>query len=247
LPIPGIEGACASPDGRIFTRWRAGSYRRISKTWKRATQGSHCKSGAANVTVNGIRSYVGRLILLTFVGPAPTNTECCHNDGNPSNNAIGNLRWDTRQGNVNDTLKHGRTSRGESSGAAKLTDAKVRAIRSLAATGWTQERLARRYRISRPTISCVLSGKTWTHIPMGPPPVRKTHKLTAIQRDEIASLYLSGMSRRAVAGMFHVDPTYVWQLTRRTQPCLQQSTEHHHTRQTYKNNTRDVPIKFSES
>lgn len=33
--------------------------------------------------------------------------ECCHNDGNPSNNIVENLRWDTHSGNMMDRTLHG--------------------------------------------------------------------------------------------------------------------------------------------
>lgn len=47
------------------------------------------------------------LVLEAFTGPRPDGMEGCHNDGDPSNNSIGNLRWDTRKGNVADSFKHG--------------------------------------------------------------------------------------------------------------------------------------------
>jgi hypothetical protein len=31
----------------------------------------------------------------------------CHNDGDPFNNAVTNLRWDTRSGNLRDKIAHG--------------------------------------------------------------------------------------------------------------------------------------------
>lgn len=50
---------------------------------------------------------VHRLVLLAFVGPAPDGTECCHNDGDPANNVLSNLRWDTHQSNMVDKVIHG--------------------------------------------------------------------------------------------------------------------------------------------
>ena len=51
--------------------------------------------------------YVHRLVLEAFVGPCPEGMEACHNDGNPSNNHVNNLRWDTQSENMNDRVKHG--------------------------------------------------------------------------------------------------------------------------------------------
>lgn len=33
--------------------------------------------------------------------------EVCHNDGNPANNVVTNLRWDTKKANARDRLMHG--------------------------------------------------------------------------------------------------------------------------------------------
>lgn len=54
------------------------------------------------------KRYVHRLVIDAFVGPGPEGTECCHNDGDPANNHVGNLRWDTHKENVRDTIRHGR-------------------------------------------------------------------------------------------------------------------------------------------
>lgn len=51
--------------------------------------------------------YAHRLVLLEFVGPAPKGTEGCHHDGDSLNNHISNLRWGTRQDNVQDSIRHG--------------------------------------------------------------------------------------------------------------------------------------------
>lgn len=48
-----------------------------------------------------------RLVLTVFVGPCPEGMEGCHNDGDPSNNHVSNLRWDTRRSNILDAIKHG--------------------------------------------------------------------------------------------------------------------------------------------
>lgn len=50
---------------------------------------------------------VHRLVLFAFVGPCPDGMEGCHNDGNPRDNSLSNLRWDTRSANHLDKVKHG--------------------------------------------------------------------------------------------------------------------------------------------
>lgn len=51
--------------------------------------------------------WVHRLVLLAFVGPPPGGTEACHNDGDPTNNRLENLRWDTRRENALDIVRAG--------------------------------------------------------------------------------------------------------------------------------------------
>lgn len=55
----------------------------------------------------GCGRLVHRLVLEAFVGAAPDGTECCHNDGEPANNRVNNLRWDTRSANIMDDYEHG--------------------------------------------------------------------------------------------------------------------------------------------
>jgi flavin-dependent thymidylate synthase len=50
-------------------------------------------------------------MLESFVGQAPDGTQACHNDGNPLNNTLENLRWDTAQGNADDRVRDGATAR----------------------------------------------------------------------------------------------------------------------------------------
>jgi hypothetical protein len=51
--------------------------------------------------------YVHKLVLEAFVGPRPPGMEACHWDGNPANNHVDNLRWDTRSANGLDRVRHG--------------------------------------------------------------------------------------------------------------------------------------------
>lgn len=48
------------------------------------------------------------LVLETFVSTRPDGLVGCHNDGDPGNNHVGNLRWDTQLENMRDIKRHGR-------------------------------------------------------------------------------------------------------------------------------------------
>ena len=51
--------------------------------------------------------YVHALVMIAFVGPYPDGMNVCHNDGNPKNNHLSNLRYGTHTDNMRDMLKHG--------------------------------------------------------------------------------------------------------------------------------------------
>ncbi len=68
---------------------------------------------------------------LAFIGAPPTELhEVAHHDGDPSNNAVTNLRWATRAENHADKLRHGTHNRGERHPLSKVTDAQVAAMRA---------------------------------------------------------------------------------------------------------------------
>src|SRR5215469_1953881 len=48
--------------------------------------------------------YVHHLVLNAFSGPRPSSTECCHGNGDKTDNHLGNLRWDTRDENMQDRI-----------------------------------------------------------------------------------------------------------------------------------------------
>jgi len=101
-----------------------------------------------------------KLVLEAFVKVRPDGLECCHNDGNPQNNHLSNLRWDTPKNNHADKVRHGTTNRGERCGTAKLTLEQVRAIRQ---DNRLQRIIAAEYGVKDNTISRIKSGKRWAH------------------------------------------------------------------------------------
>jgi hypothetical protein len=112
---------------------------------------------------------VHRLVLLAFTGECPMDMEGCHNDGNPLNNVSENLRWDTHQGNVEDSKSHGTMSKppvhmGENHHNTKLKTEEVVAIRSEPAFMGVLSMLARRYNTSITTISRIRQRKVWGHV-----------------------------------------------------------------------------------
>jgi HNH endonuclease len=95
--IEGYPGYRVNRDGEVQSRWSRTVYKTLTETWlplKAVRRGRYL---IVNLS-DGFKKtsyYVHRLVLLAFVGTCPPGLICCHNDGDPSNNRLLNLRWDT--------------------------------------------------------------------------------------------------------------------------------------------------------
>lgn len=113
-PVPGYEGFYeVSDQGRVrtldrYVRGRNDCRRliksRVLKTPPRSSGHPHVNLRRENV---GKTRTVHSLVMEAFVGPRPEGMEVCHNDGNPANNHLSNLRYGTRSENCMDRVKHG--------------------------------------------------------------------------------------------------------------------------------------------
>ena len=114
-PVPGYEGLYeVSDQGRVRSldrditqksRW--GTWFTLRKKGKLLRPG-RMPQGHQSVALGRRNSQcVHKLVLMAFVGPAPDRHECCHNNGDPSDNRLENLRWGTRRENILDAVKHG--------------------------------------------------------------------------------------------------------------------------------------------
>jgi len=110
---------------------------------------------------------IHQLVLEAFVGPCPEGMEARHLNGNKLDNRLANLTWGTRLENMRDRKEQGGYDlRGEKHPSNKLTDKQVIEIRKMHASGkLTHRAIANKYNVCRSTITCILRGKTWSHIP----------------------------------------------------------------------------------
>ena len=196
-PIPGCPGYAASRDGRVFSlaRRRPGRPGRTLAVRGREPQTTdNGKIVAVRINRADGRRWtlgVGPAVLRAFVGAPPTGMECCHGDGDRTNSALANLRWDTHRANIADRDRHGRTARGdrhgsrtkpervprgdrngarrnpellprgERHGMAKLTASAVREIRRRRAAGETWRALGAAFGVSKSTARRAGTGKCW--------------------------------------------------------------------------------------
>lgn len=118
------------------------------------------------VNKNNTTIGVHRLVLLAFVGKPPINNECCHNDGNPKNNKLNNLRWDSHYENNQDRKNHGNYYSGENHHFAKLSDNDVINIKKSLDNYYygLGRKLAKKYGVHFSVISDIKAGRIWKHI-----------------------------------------------------------------------------------
>lgn len=99
-PVVGHEGAYEISNwGRIKSTGRGGYHLKLVLQKQR---------GYYAVSLPGTpRADIHVLVAAAFIGPRPDGHYVCHNDGNPLNNHVDNLRYDTPAGNARDKRIHG--------------------------------------------------------------------------------------------------------------------------------------------
>jgi hypothetical protein len=95
-----------------------------------------------------------RLVYEHFIGPVPDGMCVCHNNSNPVDNRVENLRADTYSSNYSDTLATGKYGK-------KLLPIDVKAIRLWASKGFSLRRIAEAFGVTDVTIGHVVNRRTW--------------------------------------------------------------------------------------
>lgn len=173
--IPGFENYAITTDGRVW-RKPSISYSGCNHAGKHSYAGRWLKvygkkDGhlSVNLRYNGqhVSKCVHRLVLGAWVGPCPKGMECRHLDGNPRNNRLENLEWNTHKINMQDKIKHGVNTgpRCESCARSKLIEAEVKIIRYLRRVGFTLADIAWQFDVTRQNIYAIVHRKTWRSVP----------------------------------------------------------------------------------
>lgn len=116
-PIPGYEGYYeVSDQGRVRSVDRIINGEKWGTIYSRSFRGRVLLQGSdrygyskACLSKDGVTWNAGvhRLVLMAFVGPCPGGMEACHNNGDPTDNRLVNLRYDTKSENRRDIISHG--------------------------------------------------------------------------------------------------------------------------------------------
>ncbi len=106
---------------------------------------------------------VHRLVFEAWVSPIPSGFQVNHISGKC--NQIENLEIVTPEENRDHAMRTGLINRrGEANPRAKLTEQKVREIRTLRAEGMSVQAIAWKFRVSEKAIYSIVVGKTWRHV-----------------------------------------------------------------------------------
>ena len=111
------------------------------------------------------RVPMGRIICEAFYGAPPEKrSQAAHNNGNPSDNRVENLRWATPLENSQDQYKHGTRVHGARVKCAKLTEAMVSEIRSRRVAGEVWSSLSASFGVSVRAVRDAVRGRSWKHV-----------------------------------------------------------------------------------
>jgi len=184
-PVPGYEGAYSVSDlGHVRserrTIARAGSPYIVPERMLKLSNDGRGYS-RVSLSVGSAVRYVSvhKLVMLAFVGPRPEDADICHADGNPLNNRLDNLRYDTRAANIVDCQQHGNFSEAETHPVAILTNDQALAIYN--AIGESAESLAGRCGVSVAVIQQIWRGDTWKSVTGGRNVIKKRGRATYLR------------------------------------------------------------------
>jgi hypothetical protein len=168
--IPGFPGYRVGDGGSVWSCKRRGPSGKIAPGMWRRLHPKVDKKRRRSVILrdeSGLRRdmVVARCVLLAFVGPCPDGMEACHfPDRDPGNNALVNLRWDTRKNNFVDRDIHGTTARGERVGRSKMTADGVRLMRKMRDRGVSYDQLVQAFGVKKTQVSRIVRRQSWAHI-----------------------------------------------------------------------------------
>lgn len=144
--------------------------------------------------------------------------ECCHNNGNASDNRLENLRWDTHYNNNQDRIRHGTYGRGESHVMALITNEQAIEIYN---SDEMVDVLSGRYGVSKTVITAIRRGHSWKDVTGGKPKPkrrpygdRKTDKMNYAKAEKVRELHKSGLLYTEIAPMFGVKYTTISRICR---------------------------------
>ncbi len=169
VSIPTFPGYLLGANGVVLSQWVRGRWKKRRTKWRRLLTPPD-NHGYAQVNLyrvhEGTRHHFKVHILMTtvFFGLRTERMETRHLDGNRMNPSIDNLCYGTSLENSADQIRHGMTNRGTKCHASKLDEGRVLEIVRRRLSGERTGVLAREFGISAPSVSDIMTGRTWGHL-----------------------------------------------------------------------------------
>lgn len=169
------------------------------------------RRGYGCMTMRASLSFLAHRVSYTlFRDAVPSGMMVCHHCDNPPCCNPSHLFVGTRQDNMDDMKRKGRSPAGTASPNSKLTDADVMEIRRRYEAGERTEDIATRFNIKARNVSWVATGKAWSHLPGAVAPRRpKRRILTAADICSIREMRASGVRATAIAAAFGIHESAV--------------------------------------
>jgi DNA-binding transcriptional regulator YiaG len=181
--IEGEPGYQVSSEGRVRSFYKRGGAGHwfIASTPQRILRPSPNKAGYLGVNLRNGYARIAPLAMRAFIGPCPGGMEVCHNDSNPRNNHVSNLRYDTHKNNMAEAPKVG---------PDPLSPSQVQNIRSLRSGGMSCPDIAKLYHLSRSHIAGICAGRIYQAYPG--PITQAAAKLTPADVTAMREAYKGG-------------------------------------------------------
>ena len=155
--IDGFPKYFVTDDGRVYSEKR-GHYLKLNKT-----KYGYPILNLSNGSKDKVRMvYAHHLVAQAFLGQKPNGYEIVHLDGNPQNNTVGNLSYETHKTNMLHRRIHGTCPNGSKHPNHKLTEKIVEEIKTR--LDITQTAFAKKYNVDQSLISRIRSGQYWWHV-----------------------------------------------------------------------------------
>jgi len=172
--------------------------------------GRYAKNGYLNVHLSKYGKSevisVHRLVARAFLGERQKGLDICHCDGNPKNNNIENLRYDSHKNNSADMKIHGTLMKGEKNPNNKYTIEQAEMVKQLLLNeALSIKKISEITNVKTFVVICINNGKSWRNENINYP-IReiKTKKLTENIQEIYYLLENTELSYAEIARMFSV-------------------------------------------